>query len=121
MRQLYYIDYINSDLFLCFNQSLLQIPVFKCMFPKSLNWKHEALSIFHRNKLKVKERRRTKKTEFQVEFLLFPSLALLRNSLWEVSEVRQGLLISQEWSCDVFVKILWLQVTECIKLTIPKN
>ena len=50
--------------------------------------------------------------EFQVEFLLF-SMALLRNSLWEVSEVREGLLlISQEWSCDVFVKILWLQVTE---------
>ena len=51
--------------------------------------------------------------EFQVEFLLFSSMALLRNSLWEVSEVREGLLlISQEWSCDVFVKILWLQVTE---------
>ena len=53
------------------------------------------------------------RTEFQVEFLLFSSLALLRNSLWEVSEVRQGLpLISQELSCDLFVKILWLQVTE---------
>ena len=52
-------------------------------------------------------------SEFQVEFLLFSSMALLRNSLWEVSEVREGLLlISQEWSCDVFVKILWLQVTE---------
>lgn len=51
--------------------------------------------------------------EFQVEFLLFSSMALLRNSLWEVSEVREGLLlISQEWSCDVFVNILWLQVTE---------
>lgn len=51
--------------------------------------------------------------EFQVEFLLFSSMALLRNSLWEVSEVREGLLlISQERSCDVFVKILWLQVTE---------
>jgi len=51
--------------------------------------------------------------EFQVEFLLFSSVALLRNSLWEVSEVREGLLlISQERSCDVFVKILWLQVTE---------
>ena len=51
--------------------------------------------------------------EFQVEFLLFSSMALLRNSLWELSEVREGLLlISQEWSCDVFVNILWLQVTE---------
>ena len=51
--------------------------------------------------------------EFQVDFLLFSSMALLRNSLWEVSEVREGLLlISQERSCDVFVKILWLQVTE---------
>jgi len=51
--------------------------------------------------------------EFQVEFLLFSSVALLRNSLWEFSEVREGLLlISQERSCDVFVKILWLQVTE---------
>lgn len=30
-----------------------------------------------------------------------------------VSEVREGLLlISQEWACDMLVKILWLQVTE---------
>lgn len=76
MRQLYYIDYINSDLFLCISQSLLQIPVFKCTFPKSLNLKHEALSVFRRNKLKVKERRRTKdRIPSGIPSLLLPGFA----------------------------------------------